>query len=200
MLPAQLHDLGFAWEQVDIRTLPPGWAAHTTGRGTPGDWRVVEENGRKLLGQLTTGGFGYLMRCLIWESQAFQDVKLSVKVKAVSGGVEQGGGVVWRFQDAQNYYVGRLNPLESDLAIWKVINGNRKLMARAEMALSAGKWYEVAFHMKGDRIEGYLDGKKYLEVVDAGIPSPGGIGLWTKVDAVSHFDELKVSDALAPPK
>ncbi|MEW6758905.1 MAG: hypothetical protein AB1347_11850, partial [Acidobacteriota bacterium] len=62
-----------------------------------------------------------------------------------------------------------------------------------EMPLEQGRWYTVTFQMAGDRIEGFLDGKKYLEVVDGAISSPGRVGLWTKVDAATHFDEFAVS-------
>ncbi len=84
-LPSAISvDFQFKWDGENAGAFPAGWVLHTTGRGTPGDWRIADDGGKKVLGQLATGGFGYLMRCFVWESRAFQDVKLSLKVKAVS--------------------------------------------------------------------------------------------------------------------
>jgi len=122
----------------------------------------------------------------------FKNVDLSVKFRAVAGALDQGGGVVWRAKDAQNYYICRYNPLEENFRVYKVEAGKRKELGSANIPATPG-WHTLRVVMTGDKFEGYLDGKKDLEMSDATIAGPGRIGLWTKADAQTHFDDLTVS-------
>src|SRR6185312_9085510 len=118
-----------------------------------------------------------------------KDVDLSVRLKAVAGETDQGGGLVWRAKDAQNYYLARYNPLEDNYRLYKVIDGKRTMFLNADIKHSAG-WHDLRVTMNGKRIECYYDGKKYLEYEDESLPEAGRIGLWTKADAQSQFDDL----------
>jgi hypothetical protein len=114
-------------------------------------------------------------------------------MKAVAGKVYQGGGLVWRYQDANNYYVARYNPLETNYRLYKVVRGKRVQLATKEgLDQPAGKWIALKVEHEGDAIECYLDGRKLLEAKDSAIQNPGKVGLWTKADAQSHFDNLEV--------
>ncbi|MCD6303875.1 MAG: hypothetical protein J7M21_02815 [Planctomycetes bacterium] len=120
------------------------------------------------------------------------DVDITVSIKAVSGECDQGGGLVWRAADAHNYYVCRWNPLEDNYRFYKVVKGKRSMIATANLNAKPG-WHEVRAVMKGNKVTCYFDGKKYLEATDDTFKGPGKVGLWSKADAVSHFDDLTVS-------
>jgi hypothetical protein len=127
---------------------------------------------------------------------AFEDGEIEVKVRANTGKEDQGGGVIWRARDANNYYIARYNPLENNFRIYYVENGSRKQLASAgRVGIPAGEWFTLKIIQHGDKIEGYLNGKKYLEVSDNTFTGPGGVGFWTKADAASSFDDLRVSPA-----
>lgn len=122
---------------------------------------------------------------------SYKNLDLAVKLRAVAGEVDQGGGVVWRAKDAKNYYICRYNPLEENFRVYKVEDGKRKELGSANVPPTPG-WHTLRVVMTGDKIECYLDGKKDLEATDATFPGPGRIGLWTKADAQTHFDDLTV--------
>ncbi|MBI4584353.1 MAG: DUF1080 domain-containing protein [Planctomycetes bacterium] len=130
---------------------------------------------------------------LVLIDAACKDVKLSVQMKAVAGGEDQGGGLVWRAKDSKNYYVARYNPLESNYRVYKVVDGKRTTLQSADIPAAAG-WHTLKIEMEGNHIECYFDGKKHLDVKDDAFKEAGKIGLWTKADAQTHFDDLKAEE------
>ncbi|HED63919.1 MAG TPA: hypothetical protein ENJ09_00020 [Planctomycetes bacterium] len=128
------------------------------------------------------------------EDTSFEDLDLSVRIRPESGSIDQGGGPVWRCRDENNYYIARFNPLESNFRVYVVSNGRRHQLDSARVETRPGTWYTVRVTMVGRHIACYLDGKKYLEVEDGTFTQPGMVGLWTKADAASSFDDLNVRD------
>lgn len=126
---------------------------------------------------------------------AFKDLDLTVRVKAVEGAEDQGGGPVWRCRDENNYYVCRFNPLESNYRVYRVVNGKRKQLGSARVKLVVDRWYTIRVVMTGSRIACYFDGDKLLEAADETFGDAGMVGLWTKADAVTSFDDLSVRPA-----
>lgn len=122
----------------------------------------------------------------------YQNLDLSVHMYAVAGEIDQGGGLVWRARDAQNYYIARHNPLEDNFRVYKVVDGRRMQLQSADVPKSSG-WRIIRITMKGDAIECFLDGKKFLQATDSTFAGPGKIGLWTKADAQTLFDDLTVT-------
>jgi hypothetical protein len=118
-----------------------------------------------------------------------KDVDVSVRLKAVAGANDQGGGLVWRAKDAKNYYIARYNHLEDNYRVYKVVDGKRTMFLSANITHDDA-WHPLRVTMVGDHIECYYDGKKYLDVRDSTFPGAGKIGLWSKSDAQSHFDDL----------
>jgi hypothetical protein len=112
-------------------------------------------------------------------------------MKAVAGEVDQGGGLVWRAKDAKNYYLARYNHLEDNYRLYKVVDGKRTLIQNADITHSDG-WHTLRVRMTGDQITCEYDGKTYLEAKDDTFPGPGKIGLWSKADAQSQFDDLSL--------
>lgn len=153
-----------------------------------GQWSVVASDKGKALAQSAKNPNAVFNITLISDTSA-KDVDLSVRMKAVAGETDQGGGLVWRAKDARNYYLARYNPLEDNYRLYRVVDGKRTLILNADIAHSDG-WHTLRVTMTGDQIACSYDGKKYLESKDATFPAAGKIGLWSKADAQSQFDDL----------
>jgi hypothetical protein len=121
-----------------------------------------------------------------------QDLELSVKFKALAGNDDQGGGLIWRAKDKNNYYIARYNPLEDNFRVYKVERGKRTMFKNADIPHTPG-WHTLRVTMRGAHIECCYDGKKYLECDDGTFPEAGMIGLWSKADAQSYFDDLTLT-------
>jgi uncharacterized protein YfiM (DUF2279 family) len=187
----------FRFSKDDLGKVAKGWTAAKTGQGEGSVWKVVADDTSPsktgyVLAQTAEGPRPLFNLCVVDDTNC-KDVEVSVAMKAVAGKVDQGGGPVWRYQDANNYYIARYNPLETNYRLYKVVSGKRIQLATKEgLDQPAGKWITVKIEQKGDEIECYLDGKKLLEAKDSAIQKAGKIGLWTKADAQSHFDNLEV--------
>lgn len=130
---------------------------------------------------------------LCWsDGLPFRDGRIAVVVRADAGVVDRGGGLMWRVQDADNYYVCRYNPLETNYRLYVVVGGVRRQLATALVEADGTAWHRLVVEHVGTRITCSLDGKQLLEASDATISGPGGVGLWTKADARTSFDDLVV--------
>jgi FlaG/FlaF family flagellin (archaellin) len=119
----------------------------------------------------------------VFEDGKYKDVEVSVAFKAVKGKEDQGGDIVWRYQDADNYYLARMNPLEDNYRVYKVVAGKRtQFQTREGLKVPAGEWHMLRITDQGDAITCSLDGTRYLEVTDDTFPRAGKVGLWTKAD------------------
>ncbi len=156
--------------------------------GEVGSWTVVASDQGKALAQSAKNANSVFNITLATDTNA-KDVDLSVRMKAVAGEIDQGGGLVWRAKDAKNYYLARYNPLEDNYRLYKVVSGKRTLIQNADITHSQG-WHTLRVTMTGDQIACYYDGQKYLEAKDDTFPESGKIGLWSKADAQSQFDDL----------
>jgi hypothetical protein len=155
-----------------------------------GAWEVVRDGDKKVLAQRGKNDDDTFNVTLV-DGTHFKDVDLSVRLKAVAGELDQGGGVVWRATDKNNYYIARYNPLEDNFRVYKVERGKRTQFQSAKVPGDT-KWHTLRVTMVGARITCYLDGNKYLEAEDSTFPDAGKIGLWSKADAQSYFDDLSV--------
>ena len=124
------------------------------------------------------------------QGERFRDLRLTVKMKALSGEIDQGGGLVWRYQDPGNYYVARVNPLEDNFRVYRVKSGKREMLGSADVQAEAGKWHTLSITMEGNQITCELNGRKLLDVTDDTFQNAGQVGVWTKADANTAFDDL----------
>ena len=154
-----------------------------------GEWKVVASGEGNVLAQSARNADPVFNVVLVDDSIA-GDLDLSVRLKAVTGELDQGGGLVWRARDARNYYIARYNHLEDNFRVYKVADGKRSPPLRNADIPHHDGWTVVRVTMKGDHIGCYLDGKKYLDVHDSSFTERGKIGLWSKADARSQFDDL----------
>jgi hypothetical protein len=115
-----------------------------------------------------------------------------VKLKAVAGEEDQGGGLVWRYIDNNNYYIARYNPLEHNFRLYRLVNGNRKQLISFDCDIKTGIWFTVTTEMKGNKTTCSLNGIQIIEATDDTFKSAGNIGLWAKADTVTYFDDLTI--------
>jgi len=152
-----------------------------------GRWEVAKEGNNHVLAQKAKNNVALV------QGTSYKDVDLSVKLRAVGGEVDRGGGLVWRATDAKNYYIARYNPLEDNFRVYKVQNGKRTQFQSAKVP-GDEKWHTLRVTMVGPKIACFLDGQQHLEAEDSTFPEAGMIGLWSKSDAQSYFDELTASE------
>ncbi len=159
-----------------------------------GAWKVVPApdapSPRNVLAQEASNDEAIFNVALL-DGTSCGDLDMTVKLKAIAGEYDQGGGVVWRAKDATNYYIARYNPLEYNFRLYRVVDGERSQLASAKADPTPG-WHTLRIRMKGDAIECELDGKVRLEAKDSTFPGAGRIGFWTKADARTEFDDLSV--------
>ncbi len=191
------------FDDVAQGQLPTGWTIDATNPGGRlAEWRVEPDSNAPsrphVLTLATVHDTSGSVFNLYWTQDiAFEDGEIEVKVRANTGKEDQGGGLIWRVRDAKNYYVARYNPLESNFRFYYVKDGERTQIASARsIAIKASEWFTIKVTQHGARIEGYLNGKKTLEAKDETFKVAGGVGFWTKADAASSFDDLRVSPAI----
>lgn len=130
---------------------------------------------------------------LLWDSRArFLNGRIETSLKSTSGETDQGGGLIWRAKDKNNYYVARLNPLEKNLRLYQVVEGKREELASAEVDVAEGAWSTLAIEHQGNHIEVSLNGTVLLEADAGALGEAGGVGLWTKADAATVFTKPAV--------
>jgi hypothetical protein len=192
------RERAFKFNKDDVGKVPSGWKAEKTGKGEGSEWKVVEDDTAPsksglALAQIAKSPGGVFNICVA-EDTNYKDVELSVSFKAVAGDTDQGGGFVWRYKDNNNYYICRMNPLEDNYRVYKVVAGKRTQLGGKEgVKVKAGEWHKLKVDVKGNKMEGYLDGGKMWEITDNTYPDAGKVGLWSKADAQSHFDEFKAA-------
>jgi hypothetical protein len=191
--------IAVSFDAVPVGSLPEGWAvAATNPTGELARWNVVEDAGaaskpRVLrITEIRDGAKPVYNLC--WTAApAFRDGTIEVKVRADSGKIDQGGGLIWRAKNARNYYVARYNPLETNLRLYVVKDGKRTMIAGVpDVNIPAGRWFTLRIAHHGRKIDLYLDGRHALEAQDETFPDADGIDFWTKADAATSFDDLKV--------
>ncbi len=193
--------VSWSFDDLDVGQLPAGWMVESTnGNGDDAVWRVVTDetdpSKKQVLALVDTNHNSGSTFNLCWtDSISFRNGEISVRFRADQGREDQGGGVIWRVQDADNYYIARFNPLEDNFRLYSVRDGRRKKLASARMKLAAGQWHELTISQHGDRYEGSLNGKLLLAGTDDLFGQAGGVGLWTKADAATSFDDFLVTVA-----
>jgi Beta xylosidase C-terminal Concanavalin A-like domain len=199
---AQPRDAGAAeaitmdFDASAVGTFPTGFASAVTGGGGPASWAVVEDftapSGGKVLAQTSTDRASDRFPLCVYDGFITSDVAVSVSFKPVSGTVDQAAGLVARYRDKDNYYVVRANALENNVRLYKVERGNRKQFAGANVKVPSGEWRTLALEIKATHFRVLLNDTLLFEADDATFKNAGKVGLWTKADSVTYFDDLRV--------
>jgi hypothetical protein len=131
---------------------------------------------------------------LLLSNDVYTDLDLSTRFKPISGREDQAGGLVFRAQDGGSYFLTRANALENNVRLYTMRNDNRTEIAGANRPVASGVWHELAVAVRGDRIRVRYDGEWVIDHQDSSF-SAGRIGLWTKSDSVTCFDDVVVTAA-----
>ena len=173
---------------------------HTAKAGSPGKWIVQAEGSNKYLAQVDLDNTRSRFPVAVVSDVTVADVDLSVRFRPVSGRVDQAAGLVWRFQNEDNYYIVRANALENNVVLYKVEKGKRTdLPVKGEgrtygkkAQVPSGQWSTLRVVAAGPRFDVYLNGTKLYEVEDSTFNQAGKVGVWTKADSVTQFDDLTI--------
>lgn len=172
-----------------VGQLPAGWACGVTGNGSP-RWAVAADpNAPSKPNVLMQSGSGTFPWC-VKSGTVLTDGFVEVKFKPISGREDQAGGVVWRWKDGDNYYVARANALENNVSLYYTERGSRKTLEYVDAAVAPGTWHTLRAEFAGARIAVALDGKRIIEFEDKHISGAGAVGVWTKADSVTAFDDF----------
>jgi len=180
---------------------PRGFSfGHTAKVGAPGRWVVQAEGTNTCLAQTDPDSTRARFPVAVLSDVTAADVDLSVRVRPVSGRIDQAAGLVWRYRDEDNYYVVRANALEDNVVLYKVENGTRTdLPVKGEgrtygkkTEVPAAQWSTLRVVANGPRFEVYFNGTRLYEVEDSTFTQAGNVGVWTKADSVTQFDDLTV--------
>ncbi len=197
--PLQAHgqQLVYNFDSGSTGQLPGKSHAARTGSGSESKWVVLSDptapSKPNVVAQTSTDQTDYRFPLLIADEGSFQDLDLSVKFKAVSGSIDRAGGLVFRLKDPNNYYIVRANALENNYRLYHVMNGRRSQFAGANLKVTSGEWHELRVEAAGNKITCYYDGNKKIEATDDTFKDAGKVGLWTKADSVTYFDDLKAT-------
>jgi hypothetical protein len=171
-------------------TLPAGWVAGVTGSGTP-IWAVASDpkapSPPNVLKQSGSGTFPWCVR----RDVSLADGFIEVKFKPIAGGEDQAGGAVWRWKDGDNYYVARANALEDNVSLYHTSGGRRRTIKYVDAPVATNTWHVLRVEFAGTVIRVALDGKTYIDLKDSHITGAGAVGMWTKADSVTSFDDFK---------
>ena len=186
--------------------LPADWTVAMTHAGAPPRWEIVRDesapNSHKVLAQLSRDRTAGRFPLAIWNRASIQDGELSVAFKAVDGSVDQAAGIVWRYQDPNNYYIVRANALENNVVLYKVENGIRSSIAPKGLPsrsygvkhlIPNGRWNTLKVTFSGAKIAVFLNQERLFEAEDTTFQKSGKIGLWTKADSVTYFDDFTIA-------
>jgi hypothetical protein len=172
-----------------VGAAPAGWTCGVTGKGSP-HWAVAADASApskpNVLMQSGAGTFPWCVKT----GTAVVDGFVEVKFKPISGSEDQAGGVVWRWKDGDNYYVARANALEGNVSLYYTEGGRRKTLKYVDAPVAPGAWHMLRVEFAGTRIAVALDGKRYIEFDDRHISGSGAVGVWTKADSVTAFDDF----------
>lgn len=176
---------------------PAGFSLAKTGQGRAGRWAVKVDPSApsrpNVLEQSDTDATDYRFPIAVLDGLSLRDLRLSVHCKPISGKVDQACGLVFRYRDPDDYYVVRANALENNIVLFHVVKGVRRPFKGWVGRVAAGVWHELRVDARGDHFEVYWEGKKIIDVYDKTFADPGKVGLWTKADSVTDFDDLSVT-------
>lgn len=180
------------FENDTVGKLPAGFVSAV------GEWMTAADGKNRTLRQSAKSADS-TFNLVIRTDVLYSDVEASVRLKADKGVVDQGGGIVWRLKNAQTYYLSRYNPLEDSFRLYKVVDGKRFQLASVK-APGDSNWHVIKISMNGNSIRCTLDDQYPLEAQDDSIRGYGRLGIWTKADAQSDFDDVSAQGTSVVPK
>jgi hypothetical protein len=180
------------FDDMKVGATPPGWTATQTGSGTA-KWSIERDGSAPSKPNvLRQSGQATFPVCFKNDTN-IKDGFVEVKFKPVAGKEDQAGGVIWRLQDPNNYYIARANALENNVTMYHTINGHRTEKKRTDTIVATNQWHTLRVNFWGNHFTVTFDGKKAIEWDDDTFKQAGKVGVWTKADSVTEFDDFSYS-------
>jgi len=180
------------FDRDTVGSIPSGWQCGVTGKGAP-RWTVeADTNAPTPPNVLMQSGTGTLPWC-VKRDASIVDGWIETKFKPISGKEDAAGGLVWRWKDGNTYYVARANALENNVSLYFTRGGRRNTIKYVDAPVAKNQWHTLRVEFAGKNILVILDGKLYIEQQDEHIAGPGAVGVWTKADSVTAFDDFSYS-------
>jgi hypothetical protein len=177
------------FDDLKTGTPPPGWTATKTGKGDP-KWEVVADaSAPSKPNVLKQSGEATYPVCFKNDT-SIKDGFVEVKFKPMSGKEDQAGGLIWRCKDSDNYYIARANALEDNVTIYHTIKGKRVSFKNIDTKVASGVWHNLRVEFEGNKFAVIFDGRKVIEATDDSFSDSGSVGVWTKADSVTLFDDF----------
>jgi hypothetical protein len=185
------------FDTAAVGKTPPDWTVSMTNRGRAPDWQILRDGSAAtqpyVFAQVSSDNSKDRVPLAILNGMTLRDGELSVRVKPISGHEVQGGGLVFRYRDENNYYLVRTSAIENNVAIYKVQNGQRiPLAGGVRHAIPSNGWRILKVSLKGNRFQVYVDHRRIWQGYDNTFTGPGRVGLCTVADSVAYFDDFRV--------
>ncbi len=182
----------WSFDRTPTGTLPPGFVLGTFPDGRPaGEWQVVAApkagSAPHVLAQAREKGAHF--NVVLIDGTSASDLELGVSFLPISGKIDMGGGLIWRATDDRNYYITRANPLEQNIRVYRVVKGVRTMLKNFNQTIDLKNWHTLRVVTQGCRMQIYYDEQPVFDLCDDTFAT-GRVGLWTKADAVTYFDDL----------
>jgi hypothetical protein len=186
-----------SFESNRIGAVPEGWTSTLTGSGDP-KWTIESDETAPSKSNVLKQSGRATYPLILKDDTSIKDGFVEMKFKAIAGSQDRAAGLVWRAKDANNYYVVRANALEDNVVLYKTVNGVRSpldIVGRkggygTDVKVPANTWHSLRVDFKASRFTVSFNGKQLFEVEDSTFTGAGKVGLWTKADSVTLFDEV----------
>src|SRR5712692_3950902 len=187
----------WTFEDDPPESLPPEFQVGTLFDGRPaGEWKILQteaaNNGTHVLGQVMGKGAEHAYKVVLIQGTTATDLDVRVSFLPISGKADMGGGLIWRATDDRKYYLTRANPLEQNIRIYHVVKGIRHMLKNFDQIIDVKNWHRLHLVTRGCQIQVFYDDKPVFDLCDETFRE-GRIGLWTKSDAVTYFDDLRLT-------
>jgi len=184
------------YDREQSGTLPSEFSIGTLFDGRPaGDWQVFATDRAKspphVFAQMMAKGAEHAYKVVLIKEAIASDLNLEVSFLPIKGQADMGGGLIWRAADDRNYYLARANPLEQNIRVYRVEKGVRHLLQNFDQTIDVRQWHTLRVTHQGCRVNIFYDDKQVFDLCDKTFHT-GMIGLWTKSDAVTYFDDLRL--------
>ena len=205
VLQLAAHSEVIRFDNAAPGSLPAGWSVGMTHAGGAPRWEVVRDDTAPhppfVLAQLSRDATAGRFPLAVWNRATVRNGEVSVAFKAVDGSVDRAAGIVWRYQDPNNYYIVRANALENNVVLYKVEAGVRLSIAPKGLPsrsygvkheVPSGRWNTLRVVFNDDLFTVFLNGDRLFEAQDQTFKQPGKTGLWTKADSLTYFADFTV--------
>ena len=184
----------WAFDKDQPGAIPPDFQVGTLFDGRPaGEWQVLDtaraKSPPRVLGQTMGKGAEHAYKTVFINGTQSSDIEFHVSFLPIGGKADMGGGLIWRATDDRNYYLARANPLEQNIRIYRVVKGVRHMLKSFDHTIGIQQWHTLRILTKGCQVQVFFDEKQVFDLCDQTFTA-GQIGLWTKSDAVTYFDDL----------